>query len=84
MLHQAGPNPSDADMQKMGINKFAQKEYQQAMRQFSPERTIDLIHLIRRADAQSKGIESGSMDEGEILRELVWLILHPVPVAAVR
>jgi hypothetical protein len=23
------------------------------------------------------------MDEGEILRELVWLILHPVPVAAV-
>jgi DNA polymerase-3 subunit delta len=83
MLHQAGNNPSDSDMQKMGINKFAQKEYQLAQRQFSPERTMDLIHLIRRADAQSKGIESGSMDEGEILRELVWLILHPVPVAAV-
>ncbi|AMR26388.1 DNA polymerase III subunit delta [Hymenobacter psoromatis] len=82
MLHQA-TNPSDTDLQKMGINKFAQKEYQLAQRQFSPERTIDLIHLIRRADAQSKGIESGSMDEGEILRELVWLILHPVPVAAV-
>ncbi|MDO7886356.1 DNA polymerase III subunit delta [Hymenobacter cheonanensis] len=82
-LHQAGNNPSDADLQKLGINKFAQKEYQLAQRQFSPERTIDLIHLIRRADAQSKGIESGSMDEGEILRELVWLILHPVPVAAV-
>jgi DNA polymerase-3 subunit delta len=83
MLHQAGNNPSDADMQKMGINKFAQKEYQLAQRQFSAERTMDLIHLIRRADAQSKGIESGSMDEGEILRELVWLILHPVPAAAV-
>ncbi|MEJ7660262.1 MAG: hypothetical protein WKG07_11895 [Hymenobacter sp.] len=40
---------------------------------------VDLIHLIRRADAQSKGIESGSMDEAEILRELVWLILHNVP-----
>ncbi len=83
VLHQAGPNPSDGEMQKMGIAKFAQREYQQAQRQFSPARTVDLIHLIRRADAQSKGIESGSLDEGEILRELVWLILHPVPVAAV-
>ena len=82
-LHQAGPNPSDGEMLKLGIQKFAQKEYQLALRQFSPARTIELIHLIRRADAQSKGIESGSMDEGEILRELVWLILHPVPAAAV-
>ena len=82
-LHQT-TNPSDADYKKLGIaNSFAQKEYQQALRRFTPERTIDLNHLIRRADAQSKGIESGSMDEGEILRELVWLILHPVPVAAV-
>ncbi|RZK29065.1 MAG: DNA polymerase III subunit delta [Hymenobacter sp.] len=82
-LHQAGPNPSESEMGKLGINKFAQKEYQQALRHYSFERTLDLIHLIRRADAQSKGIESGSLDEGEILRELVWLILHPVPVAAV-
>jgi DNA polymerase-3 subunit delta len=49
------------------------------MRVFPPERVIGLIHSIRRADAQSKGIESGSMDDAEILRELVWLILHNVP-----
>ena len=82
-LHQAGPNSSESEMSKLGISKFAQKEYLQALRHYSFERTLAIVHLIRRADAQSKGIESGSLDEGEILRELVWLILHPVPVAAV-
>jgi DNA polymerase-3 subunit delta len=80
VLHQAGPNPPDGVFKSLGImNSFAQKEYQQAMRVFPPERVIGLIHSIRRADAQSKGIESGSMDDAEILRELVWLILHNVP-----
>ena len=82
--HQAGPHPPDGVFKSLGIaNSFAQKEYQQALKAYPAARVVDLIHLIRRADAQSKGIESGSMDEGEILRELVWLILHPVPVAAV-
>ena len=80
VLHQAGPHPPDSVFKSLGIvNSFAQKEYQQALKAYPAARVIDLIHLIRRADAQSKGIESGSMDEGEILRELVWLILHPVP-----
>ncbi|MCC2544890.1 DNA polymerase III subunit delta [Hymenobacter sp. BT175] len=83
VLHQAN-NPSDADFKKLGImNSFAQKEYQQALRGYSLQRTRDIIHLIRRADLQSKGIESGSMTDGEILRELVFLILHPVPLSAV-
>jgi len=83
VLHQHA-NPSDADYKKLGIaNSFAQKDYQLAQRNYSPERTRDIIHLIRRADLQSKGIESGSMTEGEILRELVFLILHPVPLSAV-
>ena len=43
-----------------------------------------IIHQVRRADAQSKGIESGSMDEEEILRELVWQILHQVPAGVLR
>ena len=80
VLHQAGPNPADGVFKSLGIlNSFAQKEYQQALRVYPPERVVDLIHNIRRADAQSKGIESGSMDDAEILRELVWLILHNVP-----
>ena len=85
VLHQAGPSPSDGVFKSLGIlNSFAQKEYQQALRVFPPERVVGLIHSIRRADAQSKGIESGSMDDAEILRELVWLILHNVPAGVLH
>ena len=80
VLHQAGPNPNDGVYKSLGImNSFAQRDFQQALRAYPPGRVTDIIHLIRRADAQSKGIGSGSMDDGEILRELVWLILHAVP-----
>ena len=85
VLHQAGPNPPDGIFKSLGIiNSFAQKEYQQALRVFPPERVVGLIHAIRRADAQSKGIESGSMDDAEILRELVWLVLHNVPAGVLH
>ncbi len=85
VLHQAGPNPGDGVYKSLGIlNSFAQKDYQQALRAYPAGRVVDLIHLIRRADAQSKGIGSGSMDEGEILRELVWLVLHAVPAGVLE
>ncbi|AYA36389.1 DNA polymerase III subunit delta [Hymenobacter oligotrophus] len=76
-------NPSPADWKKIGVaNSYAQKEYQQALKVFPYQRTRDIIRLIRRADLQSKGVESGSMSEADILQELVFMILHPqVPVA---
>ena len=85
VLHQAGPNPGDGVYKSLGIlNSFAQREYQQALRAYPVARVMAIIHQVRRADAQSKGIESGSMDEEEILRELVWQILHQVPAGVLR
>lgn len=82
-LHQL-PNPTEADWNKLGLrSSFARRDYQTGLKVFSFERTRDIVHLVRRADAQSKGIDSGSMTDGEILRELVWLILHHVPLHAV-
>jgi DNA polymerase-3 subunit delta len=40
---------------------------------------VQNIHYLRQADLQSKGIEGGSLSDGEILRELVFKILHPIP-----
>ncbi len=82
-LHQL-PNPTDADWTRLGLKStYARRDYQTGLKVFSFERTRDIVHLVRRADAQSKGIDAGSMDDGEILRELVWLILHPVPLSAI-
>ncbi|SNR30158.1 DNA polymerase III subunit delta [Hymenobacter mucosus] len=82
-LHQL-PNPTEADWKRLNLaNSYARRDYQTGLKVFDFARTRDIVHLIRRADAQSKGIDSGSMTDGEILRELVWLILHPVPLHAV-
>ncbi|GEO03654.1 DNA polymerase III subunit delta [Adhaeribacter aerolatus] len=78
-LH-ASPDKSESAISKsLGNRSFLVKEYVQAMRLFNYGRTVQIIHFIRQADLQSKGIEGGNMGDGEILRELVFKILHPIP-----
>lgn len=60
----------------LGVNPFFVKDYLQAARTFPLVKVADIIHSIRRADAQVKGIDTPTMTEGEILRELVFTILH--------
>jgi DNA polymerase-3 subunit delta len=52
------------------------KDYQKAAQNYSLQKTIECIHLLRRADLQSKGVEAGSMQESDILKELIYKILH--------
>ncbi len=73
---------SEANIRKsLGSRSFLAKEYMQALRVFAPQRCVDIIHYIRVADLQVKGIVGGDMNEAAILRELVFKILHPVPRA---
>lgn len=78
-LHAAPDKSESAVSKSLGNRSFLVKEYMQALRTFHYYRTAQIIHAIRVADLQSKGIEGGSMSEGEIMRELVFKILHPVP-----
>ena len=52
------------------------KEYMKAMKKYSGIKTMQIISKIRYADAKSKGIQNISTVDGEILRELVFDILH--------
>lgn len=52
------------------------REYMVAMRKFNGVKTMEIIGEIRYADAKSKGVENSSADQGDILRELVFKILH--------
>ncbi|GAB3974385.1 DNA polymerase III subunit delta [Spirosoma terrae] len=60
----------------LGVNPFFVKDYLSAARTFPLLKVADIIHAIRRADALSKGIEAPTMHEGDILRELVFSVLH--------
>ena len=51
-------------------------DYLKAMRNYRAMHVMEVLHLIRLADAQSKGAEGAALPDGEIMRELLYKILH--------
>jgi DNA polymerase-3 subunit delta len=47
-----------------------------AMRRYSGVKVMQIIHAIRECDARSKGIGNPSTPDGELLRDLIYFILH--------
>ncbi|UTW61214.1 DNA polymerase III subunit delta [bacterium SCSIO 12741] len=58
------------------INPYFLKDYLNAARQYNPAKVANIIHEIRECDRKSKGIGNSSVPEGELLKELVFKILH--------
>lgn len=52
------------------------REYQTAMRKYTGVKTMRIIGEIRQTDAKSKGVGNSSLSDGELLRELIFFILH--------
>jgi DNA polymerase III subunit delta len=77
ILVHAAPDPSEKALAGvLGVNPFFVKDYSQAARTFPILKTADIIHAIRLADARAKGIDTPTMSEADILRELVFSVLH--------
>ena len=71
------------DKSEQGIASFLglkspwqSREYMLAMRRYSGVKTMQIIGEIRYADAASKGVGNSSASNSDILRELVFKILH--------
>ena len=52
------------------------REYMMAMRVYSGVKCMQIIGEIRYCDARSKGVDNPSVNDGDLLRELVYKILH--------
>ena len=52
------------------------RDYQAAMRRYTGVKVMKIIEAIRQCDVRSKGVSNASISDGELLRELVYLILH--------
>ena len=65
-------------MQELKLRStFQSRDYIIAMRNYNAFKCIDIIALLRQYDARSKGIGATSnTTEGEMLRELVFKIMH--------
>lgn len=61
---------------ELKINPYFVKDYERASKIFNQRKTLNIIAWIRETDARSKGIESNNIDDGELLKELIYKILH--------
>lgn len=52
------------------------RDYQTAMRRYTGVKVMKIIEAIRWCDVRSKGISNASVSDGDLLRELVYVILH--------
>lgn len=78
MLAHYAPEKSESGvMEILGIRQSWQvKEYMAAMRVYSARKTMNIISAIRQTDAKSKGVGNSSISDGDLLRELIYYILH--------
>ena len=64
-------------MQALGFkSEWAVRDYMKALRSFNAYKTMQIIHQIRLTDAKSKGIDNPNTSPGDLLKELVFFILH--------
>lgn len=57
-------------------NPWQAKDYIKGMYQYSGVKVMNIITALRECDAKSKGFGNSSTSSGELLRELVFFILH--------
>jgi DNA polymerase III subunit delta len=58
------------------VNKFFMKDYQLAAKNYPPKKISAIFELLNEYDLKSKGVNNPSVEDGELLKELVYKILR--------
>jgi DNA polymerase III subunit delta len=58
------------------VSPYAVRDYSMALRQYPLPKVIDNISFLKEADLKLKGVNSGTQDEGQVFRELVYRLMN--------
>jgi len=58
------------------VNPYFLGDYELAAKNYNPKKTVEIIGLLREYDLKSKGYNNVSTPPGELLKEMVYKILH--------
>lgn len=61
---------------QLKVHSFYLKDYEAAAKQYNPSKLVDIIGYLKEYDLKSKGVDSTSVPDGELLKELVSKILN--------
>ena len=60
----------------LGVHPFFMKDYTEGSRIYSAKKCATVISLLREYDMKSKGVGNTNTSAGELLRELIFKIMH--------
>ncbi len=60
----------------LGINPYFVQEYTEAANNYPMRKVSAIIGFLREADLKSKGVGANNIGQGDILKELIYKILH--------
>jgi DNA polymerase III subunit delta len=60
----------------LSVNPFFVADYQVAARNYPVGKLVSIISVLREFDLRSKGVDNGSATDGELMKEMIFRILH--------
>jgi DNA polymerase-3 subunit delta len=73
---QASDKSEKGLVSELKVSPYAARDYTLALRQYPQQKIMDNISSLRDADLKLKGVNTGSADEGQIFRELIWRLMN--------
>ena len=75
--YQKKTTPNAQEMAKLlGVHPFFMKDYTEGSRVYNAVKCANIISLLREYDMKSKGVGNANISDGELLKELVFKIMH--------
>lgn len=60
----------------LSLSPFFVREYRAAANNYPRQKLRHIIGILRSYDAKAKGVDTAAMDDGDILKEMVYKIIH--------
>ncbi|MEI6061560.1 MAG: DNA polymerase III subunit delta [Bacteroidota bacterium] len=76
LIHSLPDKSETSILSKAKLSNFTKPDYIDACRNYNARKVQDIIGWIRECNIRALGIENYSADQGELLRELVFKIMH--------
>jgi DNA polymerase-3 subunit delta len=76
MASQAADKTEKGLASALKVSPYAIRDYSLALQQYPAEKILMNIALLKEADLKLKGVNAGSISEGQLLRELVYRLMN--------
>ena len=76
MYHSLADKSRNNAAAALGVHPFFVGDYENAARSFPPTKVKAIISYLREYDMKSKGYDNGSASHGDLMKEMVFKIMH--------